>query len=332
MVARRQSHCVRRATRRLAADLDGRHVGGTAGVLTNHATSIPVSDAHYGRLSDITWSPDGASIYFLAFDPLTAADKERERIKDDVYAFQENHKQRHLWRIRIASKAEERITGGDFSVLDYHLSQDGRRIVFHRAPNPRYGYGNEGEVWVMDASGSAPLQLTHNRVPEASNCCGGAGARLSPDNSQVVFMAKADQQFDYYYKSSLFVMPAAGGQPRMLLPDLPYEVRQVEWAPDGRSLYFIAGMGVHTELFVLDLATGKARQLTEGRHAINSWSFEPSARRHVLAFDQSTNAGDVWLLPPDGGHPTQVTRVFDSLSRDYDLPGRRVSSGKAPTA
>jgi dipeptidyl aminopeptidase/acylaminoacyl peptidase len=294
--------------------------GGEPRILTSHETSVPVPDAHYPRLSNITWSPDGAWIYFLAFEPNTAAEKEREQTKDDVYAFGENHKQRHLWRVSAAKKTEERVTGGDYSVLDYQLSQDGSRIVFHRAPNPRYGYGNEGEIWVMDAGGQHALQLTRNTVPEVSNCCGGGGAQLSPDNRQVVFMAKANQQFDYYYKSSLFVMPASGGTPRLLLPDLPYEVHEVNWSTEGKSLFFVANMGVHSELFQVELATNKLRQLTDGKHAINSWSIQRSANRHVLAFDESTNPGDVWLLPIDGGTATQSTHVFDSLTRDFQLP------------
>jgi dipeptidyl aminopeptidase/acylaminoacyl peptidase len=297
--------------------------GGEARPLTTHETSAPVEDVHYPSLSSISWSPDGSWIYFLALDPKTAEEKNRERTKDDVYAFEENHKQRHLWRISVADQTGQRLTDGDFSVLDYELSQDGTKLALHRAPNPRYGFADQGEIWVMDATGKTALQLTHNSVPEAANCCGGSGAQLSPDNSQVVFLAKANQQFEYYYKSSLFLVAAAGGQPRLLLPDLPYEVRQANWSSDGKSIFFVAGLGVHSELFEFELASNKVRQLTDGKHAIRSWSIEPSAKRHVLAFAERTNAGDAWLLPLDGGRPaSQVTHVFDYIDRRFDLPAQ----------
>ena len=46
-----------------------------------------------------------------------------------MYAFEENHKQRHLWRISVADRTEQRLTDGDLSVLDYDLSHDGTKVV-----------------------------------------------------------------------------------------------------------------------------------------------------------------------------------------------------------
>ncbi len=303
--------------------------GGEARALTAHEASAPVEDVHYPSLSSITWSPDGIWIYFLALDPKSAEEQNRERTRDDVYAFEENHKQRHLWRIAVEDRTEQRVTAGDFSVLDYDVSQDGTKVAFHRAPNPRYGFADQGEVWVMSATGGSPLQLTRNSVPEAANCCGGSGAQLSPDNAQVLFIAKTNQQFEYYYKSSLFLVPATGGQPRMLLPDMPYEIRQANWSSDGKSIFFVAGMGVHSELFEFELASNKARQLTDGQHSIRSWSVQLSAKRHVLAFTDRSNAGDAWLLPLDGRAPaSQATHVFDYLARQFDLPAQERAQWK----
>src|SRR5437867_272616 len=82
--------------------------GGEARPLTSHDSSVPVPDAHYPSLSRISWSPDAAWIYFLAFDPDTPAERARRTTKDDVYAFDENHKQRHLWRVARSGKVEQR--------------------------------------------------------------------------------------------------------------------------------------------------------------------------------------------------------------------------------
>src|SRR5436190_296032 len=61
--------------------------GGEARKLTSHGSAV----------SDLQWSPDGSSIYFTAPDPKTADEKEREKAKDDVFAFDEDFKQAHLW-------------------------------------------------------------------------------------------------------------------------------------------------------------------------------------------------------------------------------------------
>jgi dipeptidyl aminopeptidase/acylaminoacyl peptidase len=297
--------------------------GGEAKPLTNRATSFPHPSAFYPRLSAPSWSPDGAFIYFLAFDPKTPEEDARDKAGDDVYVFDENYKHRHLWRISVSDGAEQRITEGSFSILDYQLSRDGRKIVFHRAPTPLYGDSDQSEVWVMDASGGNATQITRNSGPESPNCCQGSGARIAPDNSQVIFLAMANERLEFFHKTSMFLAPASGGPARMLLPEFPNDVQDIEWSSSGESIFFVANLGVHSELFQLHPATGKLQQLTDGNHAIG-WTLALPANRHVLTIDQPTNAGDVWLLPADGTEaPRQVTRVFDHLAREFDLPQQK---------
>jgi len=276
--------------------------GGEARRLTNHPTAV-------GSLS---WAPDGRALYFLAADPKPDEQKAREKVQDDVFAFDENYQQRHLWKVTVATGATDRLTSGDFSVLGYTVSRDGSRIAHHRAPNPLFGYSDLGEVWVMDASGANARRLTTNTVPEGD-------ASLSPDNARVLFTAGANDRFETYYNDNIFVVPAAGGPASNLTTDLSCEVESAAWSNDGRSIYFVANMGVHSELFVMDAAGGTPRQLTDGRHALRGWTYEPTADRHVFGIDEPGSAGDLWTMTA-GTAPAQVTRVFDHLARDFRLP------------
>ncbi len=278
------------------------NLGGEARRLTSHPTSV----------RSLTWSPDGRVIYFLAPDEKTDEQKAREKAKDDVYAFDENYQQQHLWKVTVATGATERVTSGDYSVLFYDLSRDGSRIAFERAPNPLYGYSDRGEVWVMEASGANATELTRNTVPESD-------ASLSPDNARVLFLAGANDAFETYYNDNIFVVPTSGGAARNLTMSLPYEVESAVWSKDGRSIYFVANMGVHSELFVMSADGGAPRQLTDGHHALYGWSYVADQDRHVFSIDEPADAGDVWTLAA-GGAPEQVTHVFDHLAKDFRLP------------
>src|SRR5258708_1119978 len=86
--------------------------GGEARALTTHAAAI----------SNITWSPDGALIYFRAPDAKSDEQKARDKVKDDVFMFDEDYQQQHLWTVSVPVGAEHRITRGNFSVLGYNLS------------------------------------------------------------------------------------------------------------------------------------------------------------------------------------------------------------------
>lgn len=278
------------------------NLAGEARALSRHATGV----------SNIAWSPAGDAIYFLAPDAKSEDQRKKERAKDDVYAFDENYQQRHLWAVSVPGGEERRITQGDYSVLDYALSRDGRKIALHRAPNPLLGYADQGEVWVMDADGGNAVQLTRNEIPESN-------ASLSPDNSQVLFVAGANERFEGYYNANLFVVPARGGPARLVVPDLPYEVGQAEWSDDGQAIFFTGNLGVHSELFRLDLATRRITQLTDGRHAVRAWSYDPKGGRHALSFDEPANPGEAWILEGTG-QPVQVTHLFEGLAREFKLP------------
>jgi dipeptidyl aminopeptidase/acylaminoacyl peptidase len=278
--------------------------GGEAQALTTQTSAI----------ADIRWAPDGKSIFFVAPEPKTDEEKAREKAKDDVFAFDEDYKQRHLWRVSVSDRKTERLTSGDYSVLSYDLSRDGRRVAFNRAPTPLLGTSEESEVWIMNADGSGASQLTHNGIAERS-------ARISPDGTQVIFLAGANEKFESYYNGTIFVVPSAGGAAKLLAADLPYAVDAADWSRDGASVYFLANLGVHNELFQLDVKSGKARQLTDGQHALGGWSFVAEADRHVMTIDDAENTGDVWLIgSANPGSPTRVTHVFDYLAQDFRLP------------
>ncbi len=274
--------------------------GGEARQLTTHGSAV----------SDVTWAPDGLSLYFIAPEPKTADDKTRERLRDDVYAFEENYKQTHLWKVSVSSKAEERITSGDFSVTGYHLSDGGRKIAYHRAPTPLLGSGDEGEVWAANADGSSAVRLTTNTVGET-------GVRISPDGSQVLFISGSNAKFDAYYNGRLFAVPASGGTARVLVGETePYDVDQAMWSSDGKSIYFLANLGVHEEVFQVPAAGGKPRQITDGKHNLGNWS----QSRDRLAFTLSDSTGaDIWTMKTGDAAPSRVTRIFERITRDLKL-------------
>src|SRR5262245_33440655 len=275
--------------------------GGEARRLTSHASAA----------SDPTWTPDGSGLLFTAPEPKTSDEKAREKIKDDVYAYDENYKQTHLWRVAVASGAETRITSGDYSVTSYDLSADGRKIAFHRAPTPLLGSGDESEVWTMNADGSGAVQLTKNAVQESE-------ASASPDGSQVLFLSGSNAKFETYYNSRVFLVSSTGGTARPIVGENEaLDVDRAFWSADGKSIYFLANLGVHSELFVVPAAGGKPRQLTDGKHALGSVS--RSGERIVFLLSHSTSAGDVWLIGAGDSAPKQVTHVSDDLARAFKL-------------
>jgi dipeptidyl aminopeptidase/acylaminoacyl peptidase len=275
--------------------------GGEARQLTSHASAV----------SEPAWTPDGAALYFRAADPKSAEEKARERVKDDVYAYDENYNQTHLWKVSVATKGETRITDGDYSVTDYELSDDGRKVVFLRAPTPLLGSGDQSEVWVANADGSNAVQLTKNTVQEGN-------ATISPDNSQVLFISGSNAKFETYFNGRLFVVPATGGPARVIAGEADQlDVDRAAWSKDGKSIYLLVNLGVHEELFVMPSSGGKPRPITEGRHSLGSLT--RNGDRLAFTIGDSKSGGEVWTMGGGETAPAQVTHVFDYLARDFAL-------------
>ena len=278
--------------------------GGGEGIqLSDHATG----------LSSTTWTPDGAYIYFIATDEKPEGEEKGAKAGDDVFAFEEHFQQRHLWRINVSTQEEKRITEGDFTVLSYRFSRDGKQIVYHRAPSPVLASRHLSEIWTMNNEGKRQKQLTDNSIGEG-------GAKFSPDNRQILFTSGTNDKWEPYYNSNLFVQSTRSGDARILMADSPWQIFSATWANDNSSIYVLANTGVRTELFKLAVSTGKLDQLTSGDHAISSWSYFAKTDQHVFTKNEATNGGDVWLLSGGASVTTKrITHVFDYLSAEFNL-------------
>ncbi len=198
-------------------------------------------------------------------------------------------------------------------MLAYRLSQDGRQIVVHRAPTPLVNDSARSEIWIVDAGGGSARALTDNTVEENEG-------ELSPDGTQLLFLAEANERLEPFHASRLFLVPARGGMPKALLQNFPYAIERAAWRPDGRAILAVVNMGLHSEIFSIDLATRRARALTDGAHAVMFWSVVPAAGRMVFQLDEPMRLGDAWTLPFEGDTLTRVSGVYDGLEGGFQLP------------
>ena len=298
--------------------------GGEARRLTDHHTAV----------SSISWAPGGDGLFFLASDDKTDEQKEREKAGDDVYAFDENYTQRHLWRVDVGeadaagSDGEaRRITEGDYSVNEYRLSRDGAMVAYDRGPSPLFDDNDEGEVWVMNADGSAARQITRNAVPEY-------GAELSPDNQWVLFRADSNVEGEFYYNDKVYLASAQGGGSgtgvamgardaggyRPAIRDFPFEASQAVWGKDASTILVQANTGARQELFSVNVASAGATQITRGDHSVSLGDYRPALDRLAVTVASPTEPGDVWLLDGSGGAMARATTVNADVAEGFLLP------------
>ncbi|CAM4324305.1 S9 family peptidase [Zobellia nedashkovskayae] len=287
--------------------------GGESRQLTKHSTSV----------ANLSWSTDSKKIFFIANDSMTDIEQHSKIDKNDVFPFEENYKQKHLWQVDLEAN-KKKITSGDYSILHYSFSNDGKKLVVHKSPNPLPDYSLLSEIWMMNEDGSNAIQLTDNKISEiANNRLFKTGARISPNNKTILFVAPVNDKLEEYYNNKLFQLNcSANSNIDLLIKDFPYEVSAAEWSSDGRRIFLVANMGSQSQLWEYQTSTKKLIQLTEGEHSIGQWTYNPRNDEHFLTIKTMENPGDIYSFKK--GKFNQITHHHDSLSVKFNLPKQEV--------
>jgi dipeptidyl aminopeptidase/acylaminoacyl peptidase len=202
----------------------------------------------------------------------------------------------HLWLVPVAGGEPRQLTHGDLSASSPAWSPDGRSIAFVSARNE-----DGRQIWIMPAAGGEARQLT--RVPG-----GVSGPVWSRDGSMLAFasrvwvegdeagqrlrrleesrssarvyddlMARHWDTWTDGRRSHVFVVDAAGGEPRDLTPG-PYDsppialggFQDYDLSPDGAELAFVRNVDVPTavgtgnNVWLVPTTGGEPRRLSPG--------------------------------------------------------------------
>ena len=191
-------------------------------------------------------------------------------------------------------------------------SPDGKRIVFF---SNRDGHvirgGSAYEIYVMDADGGNPQNLTNDFNDDRS-------PSWSPDGKRIVFVSDRDgfKNDDGVITYEIYVMDADGSNPQNLTNDLNDD-RSPSWSPDGKRIAFVSqreghfkgAAGITDEIYVMDADGGNQQRLTENHK--NDWfpSWSPDGKRIAFASDRKGDLVnfEIYVMDADGGNPQNLT-------------------------
>lgn len=200
----------------------------------------------------------------------------------DRLAYSQESRDTDIWRVGTSGSTRMRSPTRLISSTrpDYgpQYSPDGGRIAFTS------GRSGSNEIWVCDADGQNPVQLTSFAGPDVGS------PRWSPDGRQIAFDSVAAGNRD------IFVVSADGGKPRRITEDSSDEVRP-SWSRDGRWIYFGSNRTADWQVWKVPAEGGKAVQVTRqgGREA-----FESSDGNFVY-YTKGFGIAGIWKVPVAGG-------------------------------
>jgi serine/threonine protein kinase len=216
-----------------------------------------------------------------------------------------------VWEISAYGGAPRRIAG---SLSDGDLSHDGKQIALLRFNN------GQVEVVVSTRDGSSPRTVAQ-LLPGFTY----HHLRWSPDGKWIGF------QRDRVYEDDIFVVPAAGGEPRQITHDGNL-LSGYAWLPDSSGIVYSSARGntilylPNFNLWTLKLEGGGPRQLTFGEA---SYVYPDLDRTGAVVASRLRMQFDIWKYPVDGSgeenvrRGVQITRQTGQIQTPSVGPGDR---------
>lgn len=143
-------------------------------------------------------------------------------------------------------------------------------------------FSARGDIYMMNDDGSNLRRLTNAAFDDN-------GPRWSPDGKQVVFERDFDASFIEH--NQFFIIDADGRNERLFMHNHPSDDRPA-WSPDGRHIAFSSERAGEWDIYVLNMDSGKIKQLTrntEGRMS-DRMAWSPDGRK--IAYEHRAEAGD----------------------------------------
>ncbi len=135
---------------------------------------------------------------------------------------------------------------------------------------------------------------------------------FSPDGKQIVYVVTELDRATEKSTSSLWLVPAAGGEPRRLTT-APGVNNHPRFAPDGNSIAFVSNRGGSAQIWILPLGGGEAKALTTLAIDLGGPLWSPKGDRLVAT-------GEVYpgLSPAETAARDKEKETAKSKARAYD--------------
>lgn len=140
---------------------------------------------------------------------------------------------------------------------------------------------------------------------------------FSPQGDLMVWVSMERAGFEAD-KERLFVMNMTTGEKTYMTPDFDYSVSNMQWTPDGKAMYFIAGVEATHQIFRIDMESAEIKPVTKGLHDYHSVALAGNA----LIGDKVsiTSPAEIFSIEPSTGAEEQVSFINKDILDQLTMP------------
>jgi dipeptidyl aminopeptidase/acylaminoacyl peptidase len=279
--------------------------------------AVKLTELKYS-IGDYAWSPDSKKILLTIQDQESSdeADKKKSAkpIKIDRYHFKSDgegyleRKRNHLYVFDVETKKIDTLTRGDYDETHAAWSPDGKKVLFvsNRTADPDRNSNND--LWVMEAKkGASVKQLT---------TWGGSdnAPAWSPDGKWIAYLKSQKSDYSIYDQAQLAIIPAEGGEPKILNAKLDRDISAPHWMADSQSIVVTVDDDRRTYVSTFDL-NGIQKTIATGDRVF--FSLNNNKNNWVALSSDPQTPNEIFAL--ENGNYRRLTHIHDDFLKGLAL-------------
>src|SRR5579864_768437 len=286
------------------------------------------------------WSPDGQNILLVSSvypdckdddcNKARGEEKAMSKVKASIFtglfyrhwSGYTGGKRSHLFVVPATGGVARDLTTGDHDVPPFQLggsdlyafSPEGKEVAFTSNISEVEATSTNNDLFVVPMAGGAPKKITDNPASDST-------PRYSPDGKYIAYLAQVrpGNESDRF---RLMLYDRATGQRRTLTENFDRWVGSFVWAPDSKSIYFVAENAGEQPIYVVSVNAGSVRQLE--RHTNDDLTVTPNGNTLVFTRTSVRAPNEIYASDLTDTSPLrstrQLTHLNDSALSQVEMP------------
>ncbi len=190
---------------------------------------------------------------------------------------------------------------------------DGKSIAYtcKKLTGKEYAFSTNSDIYLFNLENGNVKNLTdgmpgYDKQPV-----------FSPDGSKMIWLSMERAGFEAD-KDRIFMLDLATNEKTYLDPGFDYSAENISWTPDGKTLYFIAGVEATFQVFKMDVESKKIEAVTKGLHDYHSVA---QAGDMLIGNKVSiTKPAEIYRIDPANGNEEEISFINKELLDQLTMP------------
>ena len=270
---------------------------------------------------DPQWAPDGKSIAFLSETQFKGRNPEglydiklythlRYRWWYDDNRYDEGWRS-HIFITGVDSGNVRQLTDGDHFDKEFSFSPDGKKIAFVSNRTEDRENNIDTDIWIVTTDSGKVTKAFENTGPDYTPVWSENGRYLAWRST-----------FRYNYESDnydIMVKDFKDEEITNLTEDFDRVVRDIQWNPNNKDLFLIAGDEGNYNLYEASVKNREVKPVIERNHRIRGWDVDSEGENVVMARTIPTRPEEIYYASLDKKTMKRISVVNDNLLKEVDL-------------